>query len=133
MTTLPQVRDRSAKNSDGIGVGQAYLGYKGMRDLTLIAGKMANPLVTSSMVWDGDINPEGLAEQWKHTFSFYVGGGSSAPAPESYGKDGKTVATTSSEPPQKITIDLFANFGQFVYDDTNPDNPDRAFAEWHTE
>src|SRR4029077_7418221 len=38
-----------AKNSDGISVGQAYLGYKGLRDLTLVAGKMANPLVTTSM------------------------------------------------------------------------------------
>ena len=31
--------------------------------------------------------------------------------------------TTASEPPTKISIDLFANFGQFVYDDTNPENP----------
>jgi hypothetical protein len=113
-----------SKDSDRISVGQAYLGYKGIRDLTLIAGKMANPFVTSSMVWDGDINPEGLAEQWKHTFTFnYGGGGSSAPV-ESYSKDGKTVAATaSSEPPQKMTVDIFANFGQFVYDDTNPENP----------
>ena len=113
-----------AKNSDGISVGQAYLGYKGLRDLTLVAGKMANPLVTTSMVWDGDINPEGLAEQWKHTFSFSLGGGGSAPAgAESYSKDGKTVAPAPSEPAQKMTIDVFANFGQFVYDDTNPENP----------
>ena len=77
------------------------------------------------MVWDPDINPEGLVEQFKHTFSFNVGGGKSpSTAAESYSKDGKTVATaTSSEPPAKISIDLFANFGQFVYDDTNPDNP----------
>ena len=112
-----------AKNSDGIGVGQAYLGYKGVRDLTLIAGKMANPFVTSSMVWDGDINPEGLAQQWKHTFNFSFGGGTSA-AIESYSPDGKTVTTagTTSEP-KKIAVDLYANFGQFVYDDTNPENP----------
>lgn len=113
-----------AKNSDSIGVGQAYLGYKGFRDLTLIAGKMANPFVTSSMLWDGDINPEGLAEQWKHTFSFSYGGGSSGGGVDSTGKDGKTVTTaaTTSEP-RKISIDVFANFGQFVYDDTNPENP----------
>jgi len=114
-----------AKTADGINVGQAYLGYKGIRDLTLIAGKMPNPFVTSSMVWDGDINPEGLVEQFKHTFSFNVGGGGKAPstAAESYSQDGKTVpAIVPSEPPTKISIDLFANFGQFVYDDTNPDN-----------
>ncbi len=115
-----------AKNSDGINVGQAFLGYNGIRDLTLVAGKMPNPLLTSSMVWDGDINPEGLSEQFKHTFTFNVGGGgSSSAAAQSYSKDGKTVTTAASvsEPPQKITIDLFANFGQFVYDDTNPENP----------
>ncbi len=115
-----------AKNSDGIGVGQAYLGYKGIRDLTLIAGKMPNPFINSTMVWDSDINPEGLAEQFSHTFSFALGGGgSSSAAVESYSKDGKAVATSavSAEPPKKVSVDLYANFGQFVYDDKNPENP----------
>ena len=53
-----------SKGSDGINVGQAYLGYKGLRDFTFTAGRMPNPLVTTSMVWDADINPEGVAEQW---------------------------------------------------------------------
>ncbi len=38
-------------------------------------------------------------------------------------KDGKTVVTAQSEPSQPITVDIFANFGQFVYDDSNPENP----------
>jgi hypothetical protein len=112
-----------SKDSDRISVGQAYFGYKGVRDLTLTVGKMANPFLTSSMVWDPDINPEGLAEQWKHTFNLSFGGGSAAGA-EAYNKDGKamTTAATTSEP-KKISLDIFANFGQFVYDDTNPENP----------
>ncbi len=64
-----------AKNSDGINVGQAYLGYRGFKDITLTGGKMPNPLVTTLMTWDADINPEGVAEQWKHTFTFNFGGG----------------------------------------------------------
>ena len=56
-----------SKDSDRINVGQAYLGYKGFKDVTLTVGRMPNPLVTTPMVWDPDINPEGLAEQWKHT------------------------------------------------------------------
>ena len=64
-----------AKTSDGISVGQAYLGYKGFHDITLTAGRMPNPLVTTLMVWDGDINPEGVAEQWKHSYNFNIGGG----------------------------------------------------------
>ncbi|MDQ3199035.1 MAG: putative porin [Verrucomicrobiota bacterium] len=112
-----------SKDSDRISVGQAYLGYSGIRDVTLIAGKMANPFITSSMLWDGDINPEGLAEQFKHTFNFSFGGGSSSAGAESYSKDGKTVATTTTSEPQKISVDVYANFGQFIYDDTNPENP----------
>ncbi|HEV2096162.1 MAG TPA: putative porin, partial [Chthoniobacterales bacterium] len=64
-----------SKGSEGINVGQAYLGYKGFHDVTLTAGRMPNPLVTTSMVWDADINPEGIAEQWKHTFNLSFGGG----------------------------------------------------------
>jgi hypothetical protein len=69
------------------------------------------------MVWDPDINPEGLAEQWKHTFVF-----GAEPAPASYGKDGKAIATGPAPEPF-LKLDLFANFGQFVYDDSNPENP----------
>ena len=112
-----------AKNSDGISVGQAYLGYRGFKDITLTAGKMANPLVTTLMTWDADINPEGAAEQWKHSFNLEFGGGSAAGA-ESYSKDGKGVAVApSSSEPFKLKLDLFANFAQFVYDDSNPENP----------
>ncbi len=115
-----------AKSSDTFGVGQAYFGYTGLRDFKFTVGKLPNPLVTSSMVWDGDINPEGMVEQYSHTFNFNVGGGGSPPAaPASYNKDGKTLATSeaTSEPPTKISLDLFVTFGQFVYDDTNPENP----------
>src|SRR6202171_6169988 len=34
-----------SKGSDGINVGQAYLGYKGFKEITLTAGRMPNPLV----------------------------------------------------------------------------------------
>src|SRR5438309_4886480 len=111
------------KASDSINVGQAYIGYKGFKDITLVAGKMPNPFVNTLMVWDGDINPEGVAEQWKHTFNLSFGGGSAATEAASYGKDGKNVAAAVTTEPTKMTLDVFANFAQFVYDDTNPDNP----------
>ena len=114
-----------SKDSDRISVGQAYLGYRGIRDLTLTAGKMPNPFVTTTMVWDPDINPEGIAEQFKHTFNFSVGGGSSSNAGgATMSADGKSmVASTPPAEPTKISLELFANFAQFVYDDTNPENP----------
>jgi hypothetical protein len=106
-----------SKVNDGISVGQAYLGYKGFPDITLTGGKMPNPFVSTLMVWDPDINPEGLAEQWKHTFKF----GTLESEPAAYSKDGKAIAGPPPEP--FLKLDLFANFGQFVYDDANPENP----------
>jgi hypothetical protein len=110
-----------AKGSDVVYIGQAYGGYKGFPDFTFTAGRMPNPLLSTRMVWDPDINPEGLAEQWKHTFVF--GGG--PPPPPSYSKDGKDgKAVAPAKPPEPfLKLDLFANFAQFVYDDANPENP----------
>lgn len=106
------------KNSDTVYVGQAYGGYKGFPGFTFTAGRMPNPMVNTRMVWDPDINPEGLAEQWKHTFVF----GGEAPPPPSYSKDGKAVV--APKPPEPfLKLDIFANFAQFVYDDANPENP----------
>lgn len=109
------------KASDGVHVGQVYLGYKGFRDITLTAGKMANPFVNTLMVWDADINPEGLAQQWKHTYNLFFGG-NTGPAVETSSKDGKSMVAATSEP-TTMTIDVFANLGQFIYDDANPENP----------
>jgi len=107
-----------AKGSDILYVGQAYGGYKGFPGFTFTGGRMPNPFVTTFMVWDDDINPEGLAEQWKRTFVF--GGG--APPPPSFSKDGKAVV--AGPPPEPfLKLDVFANFAQFVYDDSNPSNP----------
>jgi Putative porin len=112
------------KNSDTVYVGQAYGGYKGFPGVTLTAGRMPNPLLNTRMVWDPDINPEGLAEQWKHTFTF---GGGAAPPPPSFSKDGfsKDGKNVVPPPPSEpwLKIDVFANFAQFVYDDSNPENP----------
>jgi hypothetical protein len=116
-----------AKNSDGINVGQVYLGYRGIRDITLTGGKMPNPLVTTLMVWDADINPEGIAEQWKHTFTFNFGNSGAAEAQQTYAKDGKNLSIGKNVAQQSETwtlkIDVFANFAQFIYDDSNPENP----------
>ena len=55
------------KTNDGVYVGQVYLGYRASPDLTIFAGRMPNPFVSTSMVWDPDINPAGIAEQYKTT------------------------------------------------------------------
>jgi hypothetical protein len=110
-----------SKGDDGIFVGQAYFGYTGFPDFKLTGGRMPQPLITTSMLWDDDINPEGLAEQWKHSWTFNIGGGGGE-AVQSYSKEGKGVVAAAAEP-FKLKLDVFANFAQFVYDDENPENP----------
>ena len=51
--------------NNAIEVGQFYAQYKAADWLTLVAGKMENPFMTSAMVWDGDLNPEGFAQKVK--------------------------------------------------------------------
>lgn len=81
----------SAKTSDGLNIGQVYLGWRPESWLDLTVGRMPNPLYITPMVWDSDITPEGLAERFKFT----VAGD---------------------------RVDLFANFGQFIYQDITPDH-----------
>lgn len=57
------------KSSGGIGVGQLYIGYKPKPWADIILGKLPNPLYTTPMLWDPDINPEGGSER----FNFKLG------------------------------------------------------------
>jgi polyhydroxyalkanoate synthesis regulator phasin len=56
-----------SKTNDGIYIGQVYVGFKPNTEWTIYAGRMPNPFVTTAMVWDGDINPEGFAEKFTRT------------------------------------------------------------------
>src|SRR5204863_9324386 len=91
---------------------------------------MPNPMITTLMVWDPDINPEGLAEQWKHTFTIALGDGAEGdgaeePETSSYSKDGTALPGQKKKKPEAraLKLEVFANFAQFVYDDSNPENP----------
>jgi len=75
------------KSTAGFDIGQAYIGWRPADGVDITVGKMPNPLYTTPMVWDNDLNPEGVAEHFKYS----VG-----------------------------EADFFANFGQFIYQDTNP-------------
>ena len=45
-----------------------YLGWKPTSDITLIGGQMPQPLYTTNLVWDDNLNPAGAAEKYDHTF-----------------------------------------------------------------
>jgi len=103
-------------------VGQLYLKNTPFPWLTLTGGKIPNPLVTTPMVWDPDINPEGFAEQFKYTLGPF-GGTADTTADGGKGSDGKSgKAIVTPGEPGNMTVDLFANFGQFVYDTASPQN-----------
>ena len=57
---------QSNKTSDTVAVGLAFIGWKPADWVQVIAGRQANPLYTSSMVWDPDITPEGLSEKFAY-------------------------------------------------------------------
>jgi hypothetical protein len=78
------------KDSDRIFLGQLYVNWTPAESLSLTAGRQENPFQVTSLVWDPDLNPEGLSESFKFTTG---------------------------------RVEWFATFGQFLYDDANPDNP----------
>jgi hypothetical protein len=56
------------KDQSLLSLDEVYLGWKPTSDITLTGGQMPNPLYTTNLVWDDNINPAGAAEQWDHTF-----------------------------------------------------------------
>ncbi len=54
------------KTGDVLNVGQIYATWTPSPMFSVTAGRMPNPFVTTPMVWDADINPEGFAEQLKY-------------------------------------------------------------------
>jgi len=51
-------------------LARAYVSYAPTNDLYFTAGKFVNPLYTTDLVWDADINPQGFGETWQINDSF---------------------------------------------------------------
>lgn len=56
------------KSKSLVAIDQVYLGWRGTDWLTLEIGRMPNMLYTSNMVWDPNINIDGISEQLHHQF-----------------------------------------------------------------
>ena len=77
-SSSPQSGTPSDKTSDGVNVGQIYLGWHPNDWFEMTAGRMPMPLYTTPMVWDSDINPEGAFEKFKYSvgnFDLFAGFG----------------------------------------------------------
>jgi hypothetical protein len=57
-----------SKSSDGIFIGQAYLGWRPTSWFDISIGRVPQPLYTTPMVWDSDYTPEGLAEKFNFSY-----------------------------------------------------------------
>jgi len=53
--------------NEAISLNLAYASWKIMDGLTLQGGKVKNPFMKSEVIWDGDVNPEGLSEIFQKT------------------------------------------------------------------
>ncbi len=62
----------NANDDYSVYLARAYVAWKPNAQWSFIGGKFANPLQTTDLVWDGDINPQGLSE----TYSFDLASGS---------------------------------------------------------
>jgi len=113
---------------DTVFVGLLYLKYSPWDWVSLEGGRIPNPFVGgntgasggSLLVWDPDINPQGFAEHFKYT----LGPWGATSEGFAKGSDGKTILPAA--PGDGMTLDLFANFGQFVYEDVTENNFNRA-------
>jgi hypothetical protein len=92
-----------------INIGLVYLTYKPCDWLTVTGGKQRNPLYTTDLVWDPDINPEGASETMSWTLP--IDFGSDAPA----SNDPKAIAAPPEPSTYSLTVGLTA--AQFLYAD----------------
>jgi hypothetical protein len=92
----------NAYGKAAINVGLVYLQWKPVDWLTLTGGKQHNPLYTTDLVWDPDINPEGASEVTSWTFPI---GGESAPVSKDP-KDVKSLSAPVSSSEESLTIGL---------------------------
>jgi len=107
----------SAYSKYSINVGLLYLQWKPVDWLTLVGGKQHNPLYTTDLTWDPDINPEGGSEAASWTFP--VDFGSSAPA----SSDPKAVVAPSEPSDMSFTVGVTAFQGIYADNSENAATP----------
>lgn len=93
----------------GIFISKAYFGWNASDWATVTVGKQANPFYTTELVWDPDINPDGLVEQINFSKMYFGEPG------VGYSKDGKTIITSGAR--EERPWELVLNMGQFIFSD----------------
>lgn len=60
---------QDGNNDYSLYLARAYVGWQVTPQLSLVGGKIRNPFYTTDLLWDSDINPQGLNENYK----FFIG------------------------------------------------------------
>lgn len=104
-----------------IGIDQAYVDWQITDGLNFYGGKMKNPLFRAGgvpLVWDSDLNPEGLALRYKSGM-FFGNVGAFSVEQRSVGDDSMLYAAQAGmEFPLGEETSLTAGVGYFAYTDT---------------
>ncbi len=106
-------------SKESANIGLVYLQWKPTDWLTLVGGKQKNPLYTTNLTWDPDINPEGGAEILNWTIPI---GGSDSVATTRDPKDMKSIVAPSGGSDESLSIGLTA--AQWIYADNQEYNTD---------
>lgn len=95
----------------GIYISKAFMGWNATDWATVTIGKQANPFYTTDLVWDPDINPDGIVENVRFHKMFFGGGDTAS----GLSKDGKSTVGPAirEERPWELTL----NMGQFIFSD----------------
>ena len=102
-------------SKESINIGLVYLQWKPTDWLTLVGGKQRNPLYTTDLTWDPDINPEGGSESLSWTIPL---GSDSVPETRDP-KDMKAIQAPASSD-MSLTIGFTA--AQLIYADNQEFN-----------
>jgi polyhydroxyalkanoate synthesis regulator phasin len=109
--TFGKAAQANINDKETLFIKRAVVGWKATDWLTLEAGRMNNPLYTTPMVWDADLNFEGLAEKVSYKWNdadFFA-----TAAQAQYQGDRKNFSNSTTT--DTITTELFAFQGGVKY------------------
>ncbi len=109
-----------------IGVDLAYIDWKINDKLNFYGGKMKNPLYRAgsvALIWDGDLNPEGIAVKFSQGNFFGIVAGFSVEERSSSDDSLLYTVQAGMNIPLGDTVSLTAGAGYFAYTDTIGNQP----------
>ena len=109
-----------------IGIDLAYFDWSATDDISVYGGKMKNPLFRAGgvpLIWDGDLNPEGLAAKYSKGVLFATAGLFVAEERSSSSDSTLTAVQVGTKLTLGDNAKLTAGIGYFAYNNTIGNEP----------